>query len=82
MHGTMNLKKIKNLRCMTSSEEPLETPRKEPELRGTQFENLGRDELFAFLILSCVAVRTVTGTAPPCCLLAFRRFRKIAKSYC
>ena len=49
---------------MTLSEEPFETHRKEPGLQGTQLENLGRDEFFELLILSCVAVRTVTGTVP------------------
>ena len=37
---------------MTLPEEPIETPRKQPELQGTKFENLGRDELFEFVILS------------------------------
>ena len=67
---------------MTLSEEPLETPRKESGLQGKQFENVGQDEFFKFLILSCVVVRTVTGTVPPCRFPAFRRFCKISKSDC
>ena len=33
---------------MTLSEEPLQTPRKEPGLQGKQFENVGGDEFFEF----------------------------------
>jgi len=51
---------------MTLSEDPVETPRKEPGLQRTQFEKLGRDESFEFLILSCIAVRTGTALPPPC----------------
>jgi hypothetical protein len=65
---------LKIWRCMTLSEEPLQTPRIEPGLQGTQFVNVGRKGFFEFLILSCVVVRTVTGTLPLCRLPAFRRF--------
>ena len=71
-------KKYAKIEKLTShdvlSEESLQTRRKEPGLEGTQFENLGRDEFFELLILFCVAVRTVTGTLPPCRLPAFSRF--------
>jgi hypothetical protein len=74
---------LKNGPCMTLSEEPLETRRKEPGLQRIQVENLGRDEFFELPFLLCVVASTVKGAVPPCLQTLSQNCEKrlIASSY-